>query len=384
MFLFGAGTSASVNIAPEPAPGEPHKVESLIPAIKQLTILCGDEVKSKGPEFVACWAAMETECLALGLDFNIETVLSRIRGKLTSMGPAENSVGLTHDQLVGVEETICKTISKAAYPPREQLPSQLPHDEFARWIRRVSRRNAIEIFTTNYDVLVERSLEMGRVPCFDGFVGSYLPFFVPEVFEQDSMTPPPDWVRLWKIHGSVNWIVHGEGASKRIVRGPVSRRGEMIMPSELKYDESRKQPYRAIMDHLARTLKRPGALLVTCGYSFGDQHINAVIYDALESNSQCHVICLGFDDLEQDDSLCQAAKQRPNLIVLSKNGAIIRQKWGEWRLETPVDQQTSQFLDIAFDSNAAVEIEEDALSGVFRLGDFNYFCHFLSSMSSEP
>jgi hypothetical protein len=34
-----------------------------------------------------------------------------------------------------------------------------------------------EIFTTNYDLVIEKSLEAIRAPYFDGFVGSYEPFF---------------------------------------------------------------------------------------------------------------------------------------------------------------------------------------------------------------
>ena len=34
-----------------------------------------------------------------------------------------------------------------------------------------------EIFTSNYDLIIEKSLEAIRIPHFDGFVGSYEPFF---------------------------------------------------------------------------------------------------------------------------------------------------------------------------------------------------------------
>lgn len=47
----------------------------------------------------------------------------------------------------------------------------------------------------------------------------------------------------------------------------------------------------------------------------------------------------------------------------------------------PIDNRTAKFLDVAFDSDAVVAKEETALTGKTRLGDFNYFCKFLLSMT---
>ena len=41
-----------------------------------------------------------------------------------------------------------------------------------------------EIFTTNYDLIIEKSLEASQIPYFDGFVGSFEPFFWQESIDQ--------------------------------------------------------------------------------------------------------------------------------------------------------------------------------------------------------
>ena len=55
-----------------------------------------------------------------------------------------------------------------------------------------------ELFTTNYDLIIEKSLEEIRAPYFDGFVGSYEPFFWQESIEKfvGSSDLTLNWLRL--------------------------------------------------------------------------------------------------------------------------------------------------------------------------------------------
>jgi hypothetical protein len=234
--------------------------------------------------------------------------------------------------------------------------------------------------------LFERAFEAARVPVFDGFVGTYHPFFYPECVDDDELLPGPKWVRLWKLHGSVSWHLEGGEANRRITRTQPTESGEMILPSHLKYVESRKQPYVAFMDRLSRILNSEHALLISCGYSFGDQHINAMLYEALDNRSTANVIALQFHVVSETDGLCVAAARRSNLTVLGPNGGVVSGKWGSWQLSQPVDNKTSSFMDSAFDSNALPEDKGSPaakaadLEGRMRLGDFNWFCRFLREM----
>ena len=44
----------------------------------------------------------------------------------------------------------------------------------------------------------------------------------------------------------------------------------LIYPSHLKYEQSRKMPYLAMIDQLNRFIRQPNSLLIVSGYSFND------------------------------------------------------------------------------------------------------------------
>ena len=379
LFLFGAGTSSAVNVAPPPAPGAKPIHTPLIPALDPMTVECKSAVLALSAEHGDAWSALEAECAGLHLSPHIENMLGRIRRKIDAAGAGDEVLGLSTDQLKSFEGAIRKTIVRLSSPSETNIPSPLPHDEFAMWVRNARRRHAVEIFTTNYDILVERSLEQARVPVFDGFVGSYGPYFSPDAIESDATMPNHEWSRLWKLHGSINWEVrHGS-----VIRTTGRCDGEMILPSHRKYDESRKLPYLALIDRLARSMARDGALLITCGYSWNDEHINAVILAALDVRPANHAVALVYPELDDLPGLCTLAEKRENLVVVGPGEGILKRVRGAWALPHQIDDATASFLDIAFDSDALPDPAAGAVPGKMRLGDFNTFCSFLVAMNSS-
>src|SRR5262249_8021672 len=117
---------------------------------------------------------------------------------------------------------------------------------------------------------------------------------------------PRDWVRLWKLHGSIGWVVVQDDltGSERIVRRgdfhPDENDELMVFPSRQKYAESRRLPFIAYQDRLRRLLSSGEALLITCGYSFADEHINEIIFQSLRSNPRLAVTVLCFDPLSSE------------------------------------------------------------------------------------
>jgi hypothetical protein len=388
-FLFGAGTSSSVNIAPAPAAGEKRKHEPLIPGTDGLTKGCGTAVCEMGETQAGAWKTLVNQCEQECRPANVEHVLSKVRTKIDAIGEGETLVGLGWKQLCDIESTICSTIAKMVSPDEDKIPERTPHDDFAAWVKKVNRSAPLEIFTLNYDVLLERAFEASRVPVFDGFVGTHHPFFYPECFDDDDLLPNSKWIRLWKLHGSINWLLQDGAAGKRIIRSYHNESGELILPSHRKYDESRKQPYVAYMDRLARVLNSEHALLITCGYSFSDEHINAILYGALDNRNTANIIALQFHDLTENDDIIDAAVRRTNLSVIGPNGGVISGIWGLWQLTQPVDNKTCSFMDTGFDSNAMPEDEGSPplastdVKGRMRLGDFNWFCRFLNAMGPD-
>lgn len=378
LFLFGSGTSSSVSRASQSALGAGAVTEPLIPALDGLTRECESEVKKLSAQHEAAWVALESECKALQLKPHIENMLGRIRMKIDAAGVDDDFLGMSVGELREIEGSIRETIVRLCSPKECDMPSKMPHDEFAMWVRNARRKHPIEIFTTNYDVLIERSLERARVPLFDGFVGSYSPYFSPDSFESDLKMPGYEWSRLWKLHGSINWDLRDD----TVVRSTEAAAGEMILPSHRKYDESRKQPYLALIDRLKRSVAREGALLVTCGYSWSDQHINEVILSALDSHPANHAIALIYPELDQLPDLCALAQKRDNLIVVGPTKGVLKRKLAKWALPRQVDDAVASFLDNAFDRDAVAEDAQGPVPGKMRLGDFNRFCEFVAAMDS--
>ena len=135
-FLFGAGTSSAVNVAPAPAAGSKQTIESLIPGVDGLTETCRTKVCGLGASQAAAWAALVTQCRQDGRDAHIEHILSQVRTKIDAVGPDEKLVGLTREQLEAVERMICATIAKAASPAEAKIPVHTPHGRFADWAKK--------------------------------------------------------------------------------------------------------------------------------------------------------------------------------------------------------------------------------------------------------
>lgn len=378
-FLFGAGTSSAVNIAPEAEPGEKRGYEPLIPAIDPMTAECKAAVEALSNAHGDAWQLLVAECEALKEIANIESILGRLRLKADAAGPNDKTIGLEKSQLEELERTIRETISRLASPDESKIPARTPHDDFANWIRRARRQHPVEVFTTNYDVLIERALERARVPHFDGFIGSHRPYFSPDTVEVDANIPGRKWTRLWKLHGSVNWSLHDNIAT----RLSAVNHGDMILPSHRKYDESRKMPYLALMDRLTSSLSVDGTLLVTCGYSWNDQHINSTIVTALDSHPGNAVVALSFTGLDQVPHLVSLAAHRNNLIVIGPREGVIRGQQRKWALPQAISGPTASFVDHSFDSDAMPDQDDGPITGNMRLVDFNAFCSFLAAMHTQ-
>lgn len=373
-FLFGAGTSCSVKAVG--AAGAPEK--PLIPAVEGLTRICASEVQGLGREYAEAWTKIEALCGHNGKPANIEDMLSRLRMMLAAVGEEDKLLGLDRTGIARFEETVRRTIAKIANPAADLIPDETPHRSMARWLAKTSRLQPVEIFTLNYDVLIERAFEAERIPLFDGFVGSYRPFFLPDSLRRPEAAPGLNWVRLWKMHGSVTWRRDNQGGRERIVRGEPDNSGEMILPSFHKYDESRQQPYAAFIDRLARFLDQDDALLITSGFSFGDEHINNVIFSAIENRPRTHVYSLQFVEVGDDHDLHKRALRQRNLIVVGPKSGIIGGRRAEWSLGEP-----APFVDVVFELDPQTAANPQPKTGQLKLGDFATFCEFLRSMGDR-
>jgi hypothetical protein len=228
-----------------------------------------------------------------------------------------------------------------------------------------------------HDLLMEQALEQRRVPYFDGFVGSNRTFFDLSSIEQDGL--PPRWARLWKVHGSVNWWRTPAGDIQRREKGDPSDR-QMIHPSHLKYDQSRRMPYLAMLDRLRAFLCGGQAVMVTCGYSFSDQHLNDVIIQGLRGNPNAVCYALIFGDRNTVPEVVARAKRQANLNLLAADGAVFGTTERPWHSSTNNEHPLHS---LAIQSGAmGLRSTAPESQCKFLLGDFKAFGDFLAQQLS--
>ena len=351
---------------------------TLIPAIVELTQRVANGLDTN-LKFKAHWEALCAECKpANGQDPTVEDVLTELRTLANRRGNAP-ILGMTKEHLNELDVEVCALI---AAEMEKRLPEyRNAYNRFASWIGGVHRDAPAEIFTPNYDLLFEQALEQHPLPHFDGFVGSREPWFDLASIEHDSI--PARWTRLWKLHGSINWekseeLINGKKVT-RVVR--VTRKAEagkvMIFPSHLKYDQSRRMPYLAMLDRLRAFFHGKDApRLVVCGYSFSDDHLNEVLLDGLRGNRNAQCFALMYAGLDQYSRVVAYAQKQSNLTVLAWDGAVVGTLVGRYRPGTTGgDEHAPWLLEEARSGGDPNELFPRS-----RLGDFHYFGLFLEQL----
>jgi hypothetical protein len=356
-FLFGAGTSQTVGIA----------------SLSGLTEAVMEDLQEENRSAFEHLRGLDTAG-------NVETVLSRVRLCRELVGTDENRQidGLTGKRAAILEREICRHIQqRVGIEPPGGIG---PHFTFAHWIKSLDRTFPVELFTTNYDLLLERGLESAEAPYFDGFVGSVHPFFLVTAVDSAGATlgistVPRNWLRLWKLHGSLNWQSRRDPLTgvTRIVRTPAATPAAdeelVIYPSHQKYADSRRLPFLAYHDRLRHIVTSGETLLVVSGYSFSDQHLNEVIFQGLRSNARLAVVVLLFGSIGSDNvkgNLLQPTLGARNIAIYAPDGASVGSRqgtWGEPKEKAPGAEQEWPFW------NAATK--------QFALGDFRRFVEFL-------
>ncbi|MYL11833.1 MAG: SIR2 family protein [Cenarchaeum sp. SB0669_bin_11] len=299
--------------------------------------------------------------LDLAEPINIETILTQIRKLSQAIGSAKIH-DLDSNGYKELAKRVCEGIGEIV---KAELPSHSnPYSDVASWISGTTRLHAIEVFTPNYDLLIEEALERAHAPYFDGFSGSFKPFFDAASVATDLL--PSRWTRLWKLHGSLGW----ETLDDTVVRTGTRTATHLIYPDHLKYDQIARQPYSALFERLRSFLTTPDTLLLTCGFSFLDAHICAVVKEAMAANPHSAVFAFQFRDLEEETAVGSIAHSHPNVSVYARDGAIVNGIEGRWEPGQPPNEEWEAIRHTFWKATTG--------SGEFLLGDFAKLARFLA------
>lgn len=306
--LVGAGASAGM--------AKPDGTYPLIPAVVGLT----DQVLTTlTPTYQKQIDGLKAELA----QHDIETILSRIRSLSQVIGSSK-----VHDLdgpgFATFGEAICSEIGKIVDVRLPETGSA--YADLVNWITGTTRDYPVEIFTTNYDLLFEEAFESVRAPYFDGFTGGREPFFDPVSVSRSDL--PARWTRLWKLHGSLGWRASAKG---EVIRTGQSSASHLVFPEHLKYDQTQKAPYAALLDRLRTFLLTPDTLLISIGFSFADAHIAARIDEALAANPSASVFAFQYKTLDEEGPACDLARRLPNFSVYARDQAKVNGTRGAWK-----------------------------------------------------
>jgi hypothetical protein len=214
---------------------------------------------------------------------------------------------------------------------------------------RTGSRDRLNIFTTNYDRLIETGAELAGLHLLDRFLGNLTPIFRSSRLDIDMHYNPPGIrgeprylegvARFAKLHGSVDWVQNDRDI-RRIglpfgatditpyLNAPglqeLNHLDVMIYPNAGKERETLFYPYVDLFRDFASAICRPNNTLVTYGYSFGDEHINRIVEDMLTIPST-HLVVISFDDpLGRIMNVYEKKPTQVSLLVGSEFGDITK------------------------------------------------------------
>lgn len=257
----------------------------------------------------------------------INKVLPEIRPLLVS---EENEIR-DEWQLLDLANEAANYVRDVVWHLLSKEPNSLDHLNCIKDACLDDQLSNIDIFSLNHDTVLEQSLSQNDIQVIDGFgqLQNNVRYWNPDLFDsRDSK------VRLFKLHGSVNWFRFrpdsGSWSDESIGipldwdfwhtkspqgqrQWPVGGRPMLLVGTFSKMLQYTSDIYAGLHYQLHRSL-RHAQQLVVCGYSFGDKGINTRIIEWIYSSSNRKITVV---------------HPEPEKLKRAARGAISKQ-WDEW------------------------------------------------------
>jgi hypothetical protein len=286
-FLFGAGASVPAGLPTMPQMGLDFFEKFSLPDLRGFLDSMDQEMPRHDPE----WSPS---------DRNVESLLRALQEKSESAHKSKLipfAAGSVDPRALAQQvETRSSTI--VAHELKKFILAQLTKPVRTAYLAPLREwlvmNEPLDIFSLNYDTVVEQFCKSDGIPCTDGFsqTGEWQPDLY---YRADS------GVRLWKLHGSVNWAssesgwphrAETPGSWRRHFHSPhtasATAEAALVWPAATKrLEKSLSLLHSAFRNRLATC-----RLLVVAGYRFADEHIRSALIDNLQINPRLHVLIL--------------------------------------------------------------------------------------------
>jgi hypothetical protein len=275
-----------------------------------------DEIKSKiDPKYKSSqlWIDFETE---LDSNHNLEVALGK-----------RHLNGGMHEAVISI---VWSCISSKNRCVINQFLTNNTEPGITSIIRKfVQLTGTTNIITTNYDKLIEFSIDKIQGIIQTGFSGDCVKYFESHFDNTSSKR----LVNLFKVHGSIDWFKHKENNTLLATSFCESTNfldnymPMIVTPGNEKYRETHSDPFRTVMSTADSALRSAPAYLCI-GYGFNDDHIQQLVIDENRRNNKPVVIVTKdvTDNirrlfLEQDNSnfICISSVTDGSHVHYSKN-----------------------------------------------------------------
>lgn len=347
--LVGSGASFHL--------GSPHTRSLTTNAVKELLVQSGHTIEPQDVDLLAALNPNDNgdlEKLLNGLQLAV--ALASQAGDVTvTLGSGSSAREFRVDEVESLRKKIGSALAYACRLPGEtdridegfRDDPLLAHRRFISRLVRSRRANLPRprIFTTNYDLVIERALDELGYPYIDGFSGTVdrrlnlafygLDFHRVETTSQQVLARAESALYMHKIHGSLNWRAVTErhratGIESVEVRqvpddsDSVDNR-VLIYPTTAKEGDTLAYPYSDLMRLLGDAVQQDDTAIISVGYGFADPHINRILLRSLAMNPALSVLVADpFAVLDEHD--LETAEKSDDLVGKSLVEAGFRPK----------------------------------------------------------
>jgi len=291
-FLFGSGTSAGS-----------------IPTMKDFIEKIESKLEEESTE------AKNFQKLQESNKENLENILGVLCSKRDYQLGIDEKDPLTEALIKIIEDTIFEEINIDLLNTAHENTMNVYKTFYQKVTYRNKDLSRVNIFTTNNDLFNERALDNLNINYNNGFGGGLERFFNPSRFgytfsrkietSLEKYEALDNMIYLYKLHGSINWIEKEGNSLFNIQEINIKHTDDkpdesvLIYPNPLKQGKSLTSPYTDIIREFQKKLLLQNSVLFVIGYSFSDEHINNIIYQALSSNSSISIVI--FNDCDVAD-----------------------------------------------------------------------------------
>lgn len=209
-------------------------------------------------------------------------------------------------------------------------------------------KKVIDIMTPNYDRIIEIICDKLNIGVITGFAGSLYGKYSRNILKQPTELyncRKHTWVRLFKPHGSINWI-NDDGkeylTNNYTILRDKAEHIDIVTPGSSKYEVGMKNnTFRCMREDFNELLNlKDNYSLLIYGYGFNDDHFDIALFDSFQKN-----VLIISRDVKQD--IINKAMEKKNITIFyHENGMeYMIYKSKKYTIDLPV-WDINQFADL--------------------------------------